>query len=266
MVSDMNMVAEKRPRFNRGLRKWPYIFLAPFVLSYTLFFLFPVCYSFYISLFRWNMGEDKKFIGFQNYVKLFTSDPDFIRSVVNTLIILVITIPILLLVGLLLAELLFNESLKGRNFFQAANFLPYITTPVAVAILFSLMFDQKIGIVNILLVRLGVFSSGINWLMAPAYMQRTLLIVMLVWESSGYYMLMYLAGMSSISSDVFEAAKVDGASGFTVFRKITIPLLNNVTFFLVITSVISMFQLMDQPYLLMRGLGQDPIESVQNRW
>ena len=221
--------------------------------------MYPILYSFYISLFRWNVAEPKQFTGIQNYVKLFTSDPYFLKSVGNTFIIMAATIPLVILLGLFLAELLFSDGIKYRNFFQTANYLPYITTPVAIAIIFSLIFDQKIGVVNILLVKLGIFSEGINWLTAPNYLQRT----MLVWQWTGYYMLMYLAGMTSIPVEVYEAAKVDGASRFTTFRKITVPLLNNVTSFLVITSVIYLLQLLDQPYLLLRGLGQGAQMTVE---
>lgn len=250
-------------KLNSGLKKWPVIFLAPFVLSYIVFFLYPVLYSMYISLFRWNIGEPRKFVGLQNYVKLFTSDPYFLKSVGNTFIIMFVTIPLVIILGLFLSELLFSDGLKFKGFFQTANYLPYITTPVAVAIIFSLIFDQKIGVVNLFLVKIGVFSEGINWLTAPNYMQRAMLVLMIVWQWTGYYMLMYLAGMSSISVDVYEAAKVDGASRFATFLKITVPLLNNVTFFLTITSVISLLQLLDQPYLLLRGLGQGAQMSLE---
>lgn len=225
--------------------------------------MFPVLYSFAMSLFRWNVGETPQFLGLGNYAKLFTSDPYFLKSVANTIVIMAVAIPLQILVGLLLAKMLFDERLRGRRFFQTANYLPYITTPVAVAILFNLMFDQKIGIVNIALVKLGIFPEGINWLAAPPVMQQGMLILMIVWEFAGYYMLMYLAGMSSISSDVYEAAMIDGASRFQTFAKITVPLLRNTTIFLALTSVISMFQLMDQPYLLMRGFGQGTIQSLE---
>lgn len=248
--------------FGRQIQKWPYLFLAPFVLAYGIFFLFPVCYSFYISLFRWNVAEPRVFVGFKNYIKLFTSDPNFLKSVFNTLIITAITIPLLIIIGLLLAELLFNENLKGRSFFQTANYLPYITTPIAVALIFNLMFDEKVGVVNLLLVKIGILHSGMNWLAAPPNLQRMLLILMILWEWSGYYMLMYLAGMSSISGDIFEAARVDGASKFTIFTRITVPLLNNTTTFLIITSIISLLQLMDQPYMLLRGFGQTSVQSI----
>ena len=249
---------------NNRLRKWPYIFLAPFVLAYLAFFLYPIAYSFFISLFRWNVLEpEHTFLGLGNYVKLFTTDPFFLKSVANTVKITVITIPLLLFFGVVLARFLFEEKIVGRRFFQTANFLPYITTPVAVAIIFNLMFDQKIGVVNELLVRLGILETGLNWLAAPPFMQQGMLILMLVWEFSGYYMLMYLAGMSAISGDIYEAAMVDGASRFRIFTSITLPLLKNTTVFLTITSIISMFQLMDQPYLLLRGFGQSTVQSLE---
>jgi cellobiose transport system permease protein len=249
--------------YARRLRKWPYIFLAPFVLSYIAFFLFPVLYSFVMSLFRWNVGEQPSFVGLGNYVKLLTADPNFGRSVANTLIVMVIAIPAFIAAGLLLARALFVDGIRGRRFFQTANYLPYITTPVAIAIIFNLMFDQKIGVVNVALVRLGILGEGLNWLAAAPYLQRTMLILMLVWEFAGYYMLMYLAGMSAIPSEVYEAAMVDGASSATTFFKITVPLLKNTTSFLVITSIISMFQLLDQPYLLLRGFGQESVQSLE---
>ncbi len=259
---DRNSVVRKG-KLNHGLRKWPFIFLAPFLVSYMVFFMYPILYSFYISLFRWDVTEPKKFVGIQNYIKLFSSDPYFLKSVGNTFIIMVATIPLVIFLGLFLSELLFSDGIKYRNFFQTANYLPYITTPVAIAIIFSLMFDQKIGVVNLALVKLGIFNEGINWLTAPNYLQRTMLVLMIVWQWTGYYMLMYLAGMSSIPVEVYEAAKVDGASRFTTFRKITVPLLSNVTSFLVITSVIYLLQLLDQPYLLLRGLGQGAQMSIE---
>jgi ABC-type sugar transport system permease subunit len=249
--------------FDKSLRKWPYIFLAPFILSYISFFVFPTLYSLYMSFFRWNVGEKPKFIGIDNYIKLFTSDSYFWKSVSNTFILMLFVIPLCIIVGLFLAELLFNESLKFRGFFQIANYLPYVTTPVAVAIIFSLLFDQKIGVINLFLVKIGIFEQGINWLTAPSYLQRIMLILMILWQWAGYYMLIYLAGMSSISADVYEAARVDGASRIKIFFKITVPLLNNVTFFLVITSVIYTLQIMDQPYLLLRGLGQGSQQSLE---
>lgn len=266
-LTDISLEAKKSKSLknkplNRSLRKWPLVFLSPFILSYFMFFAFPTGYSFYMSLFKWDAGKEPVFLGLGNYVKLFTDDPYFWMSITNTVVIMVLAIPLSICAGLLLAEILFNEKLKFRNLFQTANYLPYVTTPVAVAIIFSLLFDQKIGVFNLILVKLGIFEQGLNWLTASNPLQWTMLVIMIVWQWSGYYMLMYLAGMSSIPYDIYEAARVDGASKFVIFSKITLPLLNNVSFFLTITSVIYTLQLLDQPYLLLRGLGQGSLQSV----
>lgn len=253
---------------NTALRKhrkkniWPYLFLAPFILVYLAFFAFPIGYSFYISLHDWTITSHS-FEGLKNYVKLFTSDPYFIKSIKNTLIIMLFTIPILIILGLLLANKLADEKLKHRQFFRTANYLPYITTPVAVAIIFSMMFDRNVGVVNEILVKTGIFKEPINWLTAAPAMQRIMLVFMLVWEWVGYYTIVYIASITGLPMDVYEAAKVDGASGFKIFFKITVPLLKNITMFLVITSIITQLQLFDQPYLLVRGMGTEPTYTLQ---
>ncbi|MEG1515457.1 MAG: sugar ABC transporter permease [Clostridia bacterium] len=245
------------------LKKWPFIFIGPFVVAYIAFFLFPLLYSLYISFFEWNAWGEKVFIGFSNYGSLFTKDTIFVKSLANTFIIALFVIPIVMVVGMVLANILLNGPIKGKTFFRTANYLPYITTPVAVGIIFSLLFDQKIGLANYILVSLGIFDKGINWMLAPGAMQKGLLIFIIVWQWTGYYTLMYSAGITNISPDVYEAAKVDGAGSITTFVKITVPLLNKVTYFLGVTSIIYCLQLLDQPYILLRGLGQDPVTTPE---
>lgn len=252
----------KKRNYTKYLQKWPYIFMAPFFLVFVVFFLFPTLYSFYVSLTDNRVGHEVSFIGFQNYIKLFTTDMHFWPSVKNTFIIMIFTLPTVIVLGILLANFLFNEKRRGRVFFQTANYLPNITSPIAIGIIFSLMFDQKVGVINILLVKLGIFERSINWLTSPAYLQRTMLISMCVWQSLGYYMLMYLSAMTAIPMELYEAAKVDGANKFQLLTRITVPLLKNTTQFLVITSIISMLQMFDQPYLLMRGLATDKISTI----
>jgi multiple sugar transport system permease protein/cellobiose transport system permease protein len=129
--------------------------------------------------------------------------------------------------------------------------------------MFSLLFDQKIGVVNAILVKIGLMDKGINWMMAPASMQYGMLISLLLWQSSGYYMLMYLAGMTNIPTEVYEAAIVDGAGRMSRFFRITLPMLKNTTIFLAITTLISLTQLFDQPYQLVRGLAEGGAPSVE---
>lgn len=250
-----------KKRLNHSVSKWPYIFLFPFVISYLAFFAFPIGYSLYISLFDWRVSA-KKFVGLGNYIKLLTNDAYFWISVKNTLIIMLFTIPLLIILGLLLANLLTKNRLRGKRFFQTVSYLPYITTPVAVAIIFTMMFDRNMGIINKILVAIGIFDEPLNWLTASGGMQRCMLIAMLVWEWVGYYMTVYIAGIAGLPGDVYEAARADGASSVTIFFKITVPLLKNTTVFLVITSIITQLQLFDQPYLLVRGMGTEPTYTI----
>lgn len=245
----------KKRSVNSRFKKWGYLFFLPFGVLYIVFFLFPTCYSFVLSMFRYKVGSKSTFIGLKNYIYLFTDDPYFLMSLRNTLVITVFVLPLCICGGCILAELIFQGNLGNRlkSVLQTANFLPYLTAPVAVAILFSLLFDQKVGVVNMALVKLGIFKESINWMMADNWMQWMLVIIMISWEWIGYYMLLFLAGMSGISSDIYEAAKVDGASRWQIFFKITVPMLRNVTTFLVVTGFISCLQLYDQPMLLAKG-------------
>jgi len=238
-------------KVKKSINKWPYIFLIPYFVFYLAFFVYPTIYSFVISLTNWDSlkGVDKRhFVGLVNFIKLFTRDKLFYLSLKNTMMFMVIYIPILIVGGLLLAVLLYKLQ-KGSRIFQTINVLPYITTPVAIGIIFAFLFDRSTGIINNLLINLGVLTEGINWL-GDGTMARIVVILLIVWKNMGYYLLIYLAGLSTVPEEVTEAAYVDGANDRQIFFKITVPLLRPITAFLVITSIISGFQLFDEPYLL----------------
>jgi cellobiose transport system permease protein len=233
------------------LSKWPVIFLAPYFIFYLMFFIFPTIYSFVISLTDWDSiaGEaNRSFVGFVNYIRLFTTDKLFIKSLGNTFLFMIIYIPILILGGLILANMLYKLK-KTSRLFQTINVLPYITTPVAIGVIFSFLFDWTTGIVNHVLIQMGLLETGINWL-GGENTARLIVILLIVWKNMGYYLLIYLAGMSSIPEEISEAAMVDGATKIQVFWNITVPYLKPITIFLVLTSIISGFQLFDEPYLL----------------
>lgn len=240
--------------FNKINRKhWPYIFLMPFFICYFVFNLYPVLFSFFVSLTDWdimNMGQIE-FIGLTNYIKLLTDDPYFFRSIWNTFLFMIGYIPISIILGLLLAVSIFNLS-KFKKIFQTLNFLPYITTPVAIGFIFSFMFDWSNGLVNKFLVYIGVFSDGVNWLGNPE-LARLVVILMIFWKNFGYYFIVYLSGLTSIPAELKEAATVDGASKWQNFYYITLPLLKPITIFLVVTSIINGFQLLDEPMMLFGG-------------
>lgn len=234
-----------------SLYKWPFIFLAPYVIGYLLFFIYPIIYSFYISLTDWDSlagVQNRKFVGLANYVRLLTKDKLFFKALGNTAFFMVIYIPILILGGMVLAVLLYRLKRLNRVF-QTINILPYITTPVAIGMIFSFLFDWSTGIINRLLINLDLLSEEINWLGSPGT-ARFVVILLIVWKNLGYYLLIYLAGLSTIPEDISEAAMVDGANRVQVFWHITVPYLKPITIFLTLTSIISGFQLFDEPFLL----------------
>jgi len=246
--------------------KWPYIFLLPYLLLYGVFFIYPTLFSFIISLTNWDSlagAAERKFVGLANYIKLFTTDVYFYKALGNTLFFMIIYIPIVIIGGLLLAVILYKLK-KTSRFFQTINVMPYITTPVAIGIIFAFMFDWSTGIINNILLNIGVISDGINWL-GRGGTARFVVILILVWKNLGYYLLVYLAGMSTIPEELSEAAIVDGASERQVFFHITIPYLKPITLFLIVTSIVGGLQLFDEPMLLFTGNGGNAIVGGPDR-
>lgn len=225
---------------------WPVVFIAPFIIFFFTFNLFPIIYSFFLSFTEWNGIGEKVFVGLDNYIRIFTKDATFLKSLWNTLYIMVLGFPISVFLGLLIAAFLSNLK-KFRNLFQTINFLPYITTPVAIGLIFTFLFDWNTGIINRIIEFFG--GEGINWL-GNAKFAPVVIGIMIIWKCTGYYMALYLAGITSISTDIYEAAKVDGAGTVKTFFKITIPLLKPITIFITITSLIYALQLFDEPNLM----------------
>ena len=242
---------------SKGLRKytlyWPLFFLGPFIICFLAFNLFPILFTLRTSFFEWDGMADKVFVGLANYKRVLLEDANFRKSIVYTLRIMLLSYPISIFLGLSMAACLSNLK-RGRHVAQTVNFLPYITTPVAIGLIFSFLFDWSTGIVNKILMGLGLIDKGMNWLGDPK-LAYFVVAFMIIWKSTGYYMAIYLAGITSISEDVFEAARADGASAWKIFWRITIPMLKPITVFVVVTSIISGLQMFDEPNLLFNGSG-----------
>lgn len=247
MRTDINSLSRKR------INIWPYVFCAPFVLAYLTFSLFPTLYSFYISLFSWTGITPKVYVGFSNYINLWTKDPLFYKSLINTFTIMLMAIPVQITLGLLLANFVFNLK-KGKHFYQTVIFMPYITAPVAIGFIFSYIFDWQHGYVNTIMMNLGLMKEAVYWLQTPS-LAKFVVASMIVWRMSAYSMIIYIAGMTSIPQEIYEAAKVDGANQIQTFFKITIPQLKNITTFLIITAGITGLQLFDEAVMLYAGYG-----------
>lgn len=229
------------------------MFVLPFCLLYAIFQLFPIIYSLGLSFYSWNGIGDKVFVGLDNYVKIFTRDPYFFKSIGNVLIIMAGYLPLTLILGFLIAVLmynkLFNRHTRLKRVFQTVQFLPYIIVPVACGLLYMLLFDWGTGVVNQIFLNIGLIDERVNWLGSPAT-GRIVLMIMQVWRLSGYVMTIYLAGLANVSPELIEAAQIDGANGRQVMTRIMLPLLKNVSMFLVLTSLIDGLQLFDAPKVL----------------
>lgn len=238
----------------------PYWFIAPFIIIYLVFQLAPVVYTFVISLYDWNGFDsgNKVFIGLQNYAALF-KDVRFWSALKNTVQLMLMIIPIQLVLGLLLAVLLHEKRVKGTGLFRLLCFLPYITAPVAIGVIFSILFDTNYGVANKILGLLGV--AGIGWT-TSAFPAKCLVALVVIWQNFGYTAILFMAGLTNINPDLLEAGAIDGASRSQRFRHITLPLLRPTIIFVVLTTMISCFQLFDIPYLLFPNVVGGPDNSV----
>lgn len=237
-----------------GNEKIGYIFIAPYYLFFVIMLLFPIINIIIDSFTNYDLYEKKDFIGLQNYVHLF-QDELFLQALKNTLVYSVLYIVPSMVLGLLLALLLSKEN-RGFKFFRAAFYIPYVISMVCAATIWLWIFDPVNGVLNQILKILGIPAS--TWLKDPALAMGCVVVVS-VWKTLGYCMLINLSGIKGIPSYLYEAARLDGASSFQRFRYITIPMLQPTTFFLFITFCISSFNVFEQVNVLTAG---GPLDST----
>ncbi len=227
--------------------KVAYAYIAPFFILFAIFGIFPIAAGFYISFFRWDGLSAMHFIGIDNYMNLF-KDTLFWKALSNTLFIGIIAHIPILLGGLALAYVLNSKIVKGENLFKTIYFMPMVTSSVAITIIFQNLFGNNYGLINYLLSFFG--EEPVNWLGGNGSLIKAAVIVMFAWKWIGWNMVIYLAGMQGISNDIYEAARIDGASHFRVFFNISVPLLKPIIVFTVIQSSIGMFNLFTEPFIL----------------
>lgn len=233
-----------------------YLFILPALVALAVFLVGPILYAFYISFenFSFLSPQNAKFIGIGNYTHLFR-DPEFLRALLNTSIYAVCVVPVQTALALFLA--LIVNSIKGKTFFRVAYYLPTVTSTVAVSVMFIFLFEPS-GLLNKFLALFGV--QGPNYFNSPMFALPAVM-VMAVWSSVGQYMIFYLAGLQDVPAEVYEAAAIDGASGWRLTRYITIPLVRRTTFLIVVVSLIGTFQVFDQVYVISGGTG-GPLNST----
>jgi multiple sugar transport system permease protein len=226
-----------------------WLFLAPVVIGVTVFQFVPLVASMGASLTQWNGFSAPRFVGFANFVEMFTSDPIFMTTLRNTLLFSAASIPLTVGLGLVLA-LLCQSRVRGVGLFRTAFFAPYVTNVVAIGFVFFWFFHPSQGVVNGLLQQVGV--DGPAWL-SDADWALPAVVLVSVWQGAGYPMVILLAGLQRIPTTLYEAATLDGARWGARVRHVTIPLLTPYLFFLLVTQFISSFQVFGLIYVMTGG-------------
>ncbi len=226
----------------------PYLIVSPYLLHFSLFVAFPVVFSIVLTFHKWNIISPMEYTGLNNYIRLF-SDKVFLISIMNTLLFLVIHIPLQIIVALFLAEVL-NQKIKFRGFFRAAFFLPVVVSGVVVTILWQQLYGFDAGILNRLLINLGLPKIG--WLTDPNVAMASIA-VMATWKNVGLYIVLFLVGLQTVPNHYYEAADLEGASRTQKFFKITLPLINPTIFMVVLLSTVGGFSLFIEPYVMTGG-------------
>lgn len=224
-------------------------FLTPAVILIVIMSFYPMIKALILS-FQSGVGSSIKWVGLSNYTRMF-KDKIFIQALGNNFIYLIIQVPIMLILALILASMLNNKNLKFKGLFRTAIFLPCATSLVSYAIIFRSLFAVD-GFANQVLIKLGILETGYNFLTNPTS-ARAIIIIALIWRWTGYNMVFYLAGLQNIDYNVYEAAKIDGASPFQSFWKITVPLLKPVILLTAIMSTNGTLQLFDESVNLTGG-------------
>lgn len=226
-----------------------YAFMLPSLAVMALFMFYPLIRAAWLSLTNYSFFGTSQFIGLGNYTKL-VHDAQFWNDLGNTAYYAAVTTPVSIVLALGLALLLNRRGLPGRGILRAAIFLPAVVSLAVAAIPFRLMFTPSIGLVTYWLGALGIHAT--DWLNSSTLAMPAVIIVG-IWKDVGFYMVIYLAGLQTIPREFYEAARIDGASTWQRFRRITLPLLNNTTMFVTIIALIASFQAFDQIYVMTQG-------------
>lgn len=238
----------------------PYFFCAPYFLIFTTFALFPIVFSIYIAMTDWSGVSKPVFVGLSNFAVLL-KDSRFYLSLLNTIVFMIMIIPVQLLIGFVLAVLLTHKRVPGKKAFRLMNFLPYLTTPIALGIIFGLLFDSNFGMVNELLRTIGLPAPRWTTSAIPA---KSLVALLTIWRYAGYTSILFMAGITNINTDLYEACQIDGGSYFTIIRRIIIPLLKPVSIFVAITTIIGCFQIFEEPYMIFAVVAGKVVGGPEN--
>jgi len=248
VVDSSRMPDPRRSAFRRKLSRWdvkvsPYLFISPFFVLFFVAGLFPLVYTFWVSLHDWNLiGGQGDFVGTKNYTYVL-QQPLFWKGLRNTFSIFLLSGVTQTLAALVLAAVL-NQNIRAKSFWRMGVLLPYVVAPVAVGVIFNKMFADKSGLINTLIDKVGLGPVGWH---ADVLSSHIAIATMVNFRWTGYVTLIFLAAMQAIPREIYEAAVVDGASRLRQFVSITVPMLRPTIIFVVITATIGGLQIFDEP-------------------
>jgi len=233
---------------NSGGGRVAALFLLPYLLVFVAFRLGPSVAGIGVSFTKWNIVGKASFVGVRNFVRLF-HDHNFVTSLINTFDFLLLTVPALIIVSLLIA-LLLNRKLRFKSFVRTVTIIPYILIPAVVGVIWNWLYDTNFGILNFYLKAVGL--SRVDWLTSANTALISVAIVM-IWSYLGYNMLLFLAGLQGIPAELYEAARIDGASDLRAFWRISLPLLRPTTVLVLTLTLINTVQVFDQIFVMTNG-------------
>ena len=239
----------KKHSVSKKLDRRAWLFIIPSLVLIVSFVFYPMVQAFLAS-FQTGIANNTEFGGLANYKRMLT-DTTFQKALFNTVLFLIVQVPIMILLALAISSMLNNKKLKCRGLFRTAIFLPCVTSLVAYSIIFKSLFAND-GFINGMLMNLHKIAEPINWLTNPTF-ARILIIIAITWRWTGYNMIFYLSGLQSIDDSIYEAAAIDGATGFQKFRYMTLPLLKPIILFTTINSTIGTLQLFDETMNITQG-------------
>ncbi len=220
------------------------VFVLPALIGTFIFIIIPIFCSFALSFTEWDLLNEIKFVGLENYKTIF-SESEFISILINTIVYALSVTFFAVIIPIIIAAIL-NTKIRGSEIFKTVYFLPFITPAVVIAIVWAWIFDPNIGFIN------TVLKTNYTWLF-DTKLAMPVLIFVSVWKLIGYNVILFLTGFSSIDNSLYEAAKIDGASATKTFFKITLPLLKPTTYFVILVTAISSFQVFDLIYIMTEG-------------
>jgi ABC-type sugar transport system permease subunit len=229
----------------------PYLFIAPFFISFLVFFLYPAAYSFYLSLTRYNGAGAPRFVGLRNYITLFKYD-FFWQAVRNTFFYVIFGVGPSIILAFLLSVVIYSRNVKWKTLYKILIYLPQTMATVAASLVFIVLLGTNTGVINRLL------GLSIPFLEDP-YITRWAVILLLTWRGIGWYLLVFLAGLATIDPEVLESARVDGARAWQSLIRITVPMMRPIFAYTIVIGTINCLKIFTEPRVLLLSATALPV-------